>query len=99
MKNIGFIRRIDNLGRIVIPKEIRETLGIRECSPLEIVASKEGGVTFVPYRTSLAEEVRTFKDRIVTELDYTGCPTKEDQIVVYLESAADLIEKLENDKD
>ena len=36
MKNVGIIRRIDDLGRVVIPKEIRRTLGIREGDPLEI---------------------------------------------------------------
>ncbi len=36
MKATGIVRRIDDLGRIVIPKEIRRTLRIRECDPLEI---------------------------------------------------------------
>jgi AbrB family transcriptional regulator (stage V sporulation protein T) len=36
MKNTGVIRRIDDLGRVVIPKEIRRTLGIREGDPLEV---------------------------------------------------------------
>jgi len=36
MKNTGIIRRIDDLGRVVVPKEIRRTLGIREGDPLEV---------------------------------------------------------------
>ena len=36
MKSTGIVRRIDDLGRVVIPKEIRRTLGIREGDPLEI---------------------------------------------------------------
>ena len=41
MKATGIVRRIDDLGRIVIPKEIRRTLRIRETDPLEIFTDKE----------------------------------------------------------
>lgn len=44
----GIVRRIDDLGRVVIPKEIRNKLGIKEGAPLEIVLDK-GGVCFIPY--------------------------------------------------
>ena len=40
MKATGIVRRIDDLGRIVIPKEIRRTLRIRESDPLEILSSR-----------------------------------------------------------
>ena len=46
MKATGIVRRVDDLGRIVIPKEIRRTLRIREGDPLEIYTDKEGGVIF-----------------------------------------------------
>ena len=49
MKATGIVRRVDSLGRVVIPKEIRHTLRIREGSPLEIYTDKEGGVTFRKY--------------------------------------------------
>ena len=42
MKATGIVRRIDELGRIVIPKEIRRTLRIRETDPMEIFTDKEG---------------------------------------------------------
>ena len=45
MKATGVVRRIDDLGRIVIPKEIRKTLSIKEGDPLEIFTDKEGEVT------------------------------------------------------
>ena len=49
MKTTGIIRRIDDLGRIVIPKEIRRNLKIREGDPLEIlIDSKSGAVCFKP---------------------------------------------------
>ena len=44
MKATGVVRRIDDLGRIVIPKEIRKTLRIKEGDPLEIFTDKEGEV-------------------------------------------------------
>ncbi len=49
MKATGIIRRVDDLGRIVIPKEIRRTLRIREGDPLEIYTEKDGGVIFRKY--------------------------------------------------
>jgi len=49
MKATGIVRRIDDLGRVVIPKEIRRTLRIREGDPLEIFTDKEGGVIFKKY--------------------------------------------------
>ncbi len=49
MKATGIVRRIDDLGRVVIPKEIRRTLRIREGDPLEIYTEKDGGVIFRKY--------------------------------------------------
>ena len=43
------MRRIDDLGRVVIPKEIRRTMRIREGDPLEIYTDKDGGVIFKKY--------------------------------------------------
>lgn len=49
MKATGIVRRIDDLGRVVIPKEIRRTMHIREGDPLEIYTSREGEVIFKKY--------------------------------------------------
>ena len=49
MKATGIVRRIDDLGRVVIPKEVRRTLGIREGDPLEIFVGGRGEVTFKKY--------------------------------------------------
>lgn len=49
MKATGIVRRIDDLGRVVIPKEIRRSLRIREGEPLEIFTNEEGGVVFQKY--------------------------------------------------
>jgi|SRR3712207_2479078 len=49
MKATGIVRRIDDLGRVVIPKEIRRTLRIREGDPLEIFTNREGGIILKKY--------------------------------------------------
>ncbi len=49
MKATGIVRRIDDLGRIVIPKEIRRTMLIREGDPLEIYVDGTGGIIFKKY--------------------------------------------------
>lgn len=55
MKATGIIRRIDDLGRVVIPKEIRKTLNIREGDPLEIYRIDDG-VVFKPYKEQTSAE-------------------------------------------
>ena len=49
MKATGVVRRIDDLGRVVIPKEIRKTLRIKEGDPLEIFTDSEGGIILKKY--------------------------------------------------
>ena len=55
MKATGIVRRIDDLGRVVIPKEIRQRFRIREGDPLEIFTSDEG-ITFRPYDNHIEKE-------------------------------------------
>ena len=49
LKATGIVRRIDDLGRVVIPKEIRRTLRIREGDPLEIFTDREGEIILKKY--------------------------------------------------
>ena len=49
MKATGIVRRIDDLGRVVIPKEIRRTLRIRVGDPLEIFTDREGEIILKKY--------------------------------------------------
>lgn len=49
MKATGIVRRIDDLGRVVIPKEIRRKMGATEGAPLEIFVTDDGGVVFKRY--------------------------------------------------
>ena len=66
MKATGIVRRIDDLGRIVIPKEIRRTMHIREGDPLEIYTDKDGGVIFKKY--SPVGELSVFAGQICEAL-------------------------------
>lgn len=50
-RKTGIVRRIDDLGRVVIPKEIRQKLNIHEGDPLEITYTNDGGVFFRKYLT------------------------------------------------
>ena len=49
MKATGIVRRIDDLGRVVIPKELRRTMRLREGAPLEIFTDKDGELIFKKY--------------------------------------------------
>ncbi len=73
MKATGIVRRIDDLGRVVIPKEIRRTLRIREGDPLEIFTNADGGVIFRKY--SPVGELSSFAEQYADVLSKTiGLP-------------------------
>lgn len=55
MKATGIVRRIDDLGRVVIPKEIRRTMNLREGDPLEICTTDKG-IVLTKYREETKEE-------------------------------------------
>ena len=64
MKATGIVRRIDDLGRIVIPKEIRRSVGIREGEPLEIFIEGGDTVCFRRYKNNLSDAVEHLRDQI-----------------------------------
>ena len=72
MKATGIVRRIDDLGRIVIPKEIRRTLRIRETDPLEIFTDKEGEIILKKYSPVCVSD----RDQIIA----AAGPDKKDMI-------------------
>jgi looped-hinge helix DNA binding domain, AbrB family len=73
MKATGIVRRIDDLGRVVIPKEIRRTMRIREGDPLEIYTEKDGEVIFKKY--SPMGELSDFAEQICESMHKTTeCP-------------------------
>ena len=83
MKATGIVRRIDELGRVVIPKEIRRTLRIREGDPLEIFTDREGGVILKKYSPvgELMEFAREFADSLYKTSGYTSIICDKDMIV------------------
>ena len=58
MKATGVVRRIDDLGRVVIPKEIRRTMRIREGDSLEIFVNQSGEVVLKKYSLPSASPSR-----------------------------------------
>lgn len=83
MKATGIVRRIDELGRIVIPKEIRRTLRIREGDPLEIFTNHEGGVILKKYSPigELGELAKEYVESVANVAKCTVCVADRDQIV------------------
>lgn len=71
MKATGIVRRIDDLGRVVIPKEIRRTMRIREGEPLEIFVDREGEVILKKYSPigELSEFAQEYADALAEETD------------------------------
>ena len=70
MKATGIVRRVDDLGRVVIPKEIRRTMRVREGDPLEIFMCEDGGVVFRKYQQTVVAEVETMKEYVDDQLSY-----------------------------
>lgn len=83
MKATGVVRRIDNLGRIVIPKEIRRTLRIREGDPLEIFTNREGEVILKKYSPigELSTFAQSYTDAISQLVGKTAVVCDRDQVV------------------
>ena len=72
MRATGIVRRLDDLGRIVIPKEIRKTLHIKEGDPLEIFTAKDGEVILKKY--SLIGQLNEFSQEYAQTLgEILGC--------------------------
>ncbi len=83
MKATGIVRRIDDLGRIVIPKEIRKTMHIREGAQLEIFTDNEGSVIFKKYSPigELDESVSDYAETVAKITGNTVVITDKDMIV------------------
>ena len=83
MKATGIVRRIDDLGRVVIPKEIRRTMRIRVGDPLEIFTNKEGEVIFKKYSAvgELGNFVTQYADALYKISGYNTVITDNDSII------------------
>lgn len=109
MKATGIVRRIDELGRVVIPKEIRRTLRIREGDPLEIFTDREGEVILKKYSPigELGEFARQFAESLNKSLGHIACIADRDTILAtsgatkkeYMDKALnDAVEQLMNER-
>ena len=83
MKATGIVRKVDELGRIVIPKEIRRTLRIREGEPLEIFTERDGEVIFKKYSPvgDLQEFAAQLCDSIGTNTGHIAAICDRDSII------------------
>lgn len=110
MKATGVVRRIDDLGRIVIPKEIRRTLRIKEGDPIEIFTDKEGEVILKKYSPigELSEFATGYAETLAKTTGHIACITDKDSVIAvsggskkeYLEKAISTeLEKLIENKE
>lgn len=83
MKATGIVRRIDELGRVVIPKEIRRTLRIREGDPLEIFVDREGGVILKKYSPigELGDFAKEYAESLHQSVGHTAAICDRDLII------------------
>lgn len=83
MKATGIVRRIDDLGRIVVPKEIRRTLRIREGDPLEIFTSREGEIMLKKYSPvgELGEFAASYAQALAQTVEALVCITDRDYVI------------------
>ena len=95
MRATGIVRRVDDLGRVVIPKEIRRSMGIREGEPLEIYLENDA-VVFRRYSYNLVKEVER-----VAELIECNCNADREtmaDISRMLSTIAELVKGEEDDE-
>ena len=83
MKATGIVSRIDDLGRVVIPKEIRRTLRLREGTPLEIFTDREGEIIFKKYSpmAELGTFAAQYADALAAGSGHMVCITDRDQVL------------------
>ena len=83
MKATGIVRRIDDLGRVVIPKEIRRTLRIREGDPLEIYTDREGEVILKKYSMigDIGQFAKQYADALSQTTGYLVMVTDRDMVI------------------
>lgn len=83
MRATGIVRRIDDLGRVVIPKEIRRTLRIREGDPLEIYTDRDGEVILKKYSPigEMSNFAKDYTESLFRSLGHIAVIVDRDQVV------------------
>ena len=96
MRATGIVRRIDDLGRVVIPKEIRRTLRIREGDPLEIFTDREGEIILKKYSPigELGAFAKEYAESLAQTAGHVTCIVDKDRIIAVSGGAKkDFLEK------
>ena len=95
MKATGIVRRIDDLGRVVIPKEIRRTLRLREGCPLEIFTDREGEIILKKYSpmAELSVFAKQYADALAVGAGHAVCICDRDQVIAATTGAKSLLQK------
>ena len=92
MRATGIVRRIDDFGRVVIPTEIRRSMGIKEGDPLEMFIDTEGGgLVLVAYHSEAADKINA----IAENLNTVGATPEHWEIAKELQKIAKKLEKLQ----
>ncbi|MBB5174902.1 stage V sporulation protein T [Texcoconibacillus texcoconensis] len=110
MKATGIVRRIDDLGRVVIPKEIRRTLRIREGDPLEIFVDRDGEVILKKYSpiSELGDFAKEYAEALYDSLQHTVLIADRDAYIAVAgaskkeyanKSIGEKVEKAMNDRE
>lgn len=101
MKATGIIRRIDDLGRVVIPKEIRRKLCIREGDPLEIFVDQMDGrsvVCFSKYKTNFLSSLTALADTIDDEMMDSANIKQKVEVREHFDKIAKILKEWEEGK-
>lgn len=99
MEFTGIIRRVDDLGRIAIPKEIRQSIGIAEGDPIEFIVVDNSEIVLKPYLKEVVAEVQQFEAGLIYRLFERGNINlaKKKQIEQTLELLISQIENIRGD--
>lgn len=97
MKATGIVRRIDDLGRVVIPREIRHAIRIREGDPLEIYTLQDGsGVIFRKYNPTISRDLSHYDESIEEMLrDNNATAEERKKAKEYLTGLVKILERYE----
>ena len=95
MKATGIVRRIDDLGRVVVPKEIRRTLRLREGTPLEIFTDREGEIILKKYSpmAELGAFAKQYAEALAQTSGHAVYITDRDQVIAVAGGKKELLLK------
>lgn len=89
MKATGIVRRVDELGRYVIPKEFRKALGVKEGDPLECFATESGEIVLRKYENSELNKIDNLVEFVINSETISDDTTSK--VVALLQEAKNLI--------